>query len=184
MVGKTFLGTMELVFPLFVFLMDRNNIKTHYIMKKIFITLLAVMAMSISSVFAQNAQQFVGDKTIGVDIGVGYAGVGTAVSFDYTFLDFGRGGTLSGGVYAGASFGRDVAQAMIGPMICYRIPVGDSFDFSAKAIVGYSNVSFFSWLGEAGYIGGTYYFSDRIGVGVDLGYGGGTIASAHLSIRL
>lgn len=153
-------------------------------MKKIIITLLAVTALSVSLVSAQNARQFVGDKTIGVDAGMGYAGVGTAVSFDYTFLDFGRGGSLSGGVYAGASFGRGVAHALVGPMICYRIPVSDSFDFSAKAIVGYSNVGSFSWIGEAGYIGGTYYFSDRLGVGVDLGYGGGTIASAHLSIRL
>jgi hypothetical protein len=169
-----------------------------------FFTLIAFMALSISSLFAQNATRAVGDKSF--DIGVGFktvsAGFSTSIppidaSFEYTILDFEKTGTLSvGGL---VSFGMQkysnvpFSFMFAGPLACYRFPIINDLDLFGKFAVGYYSFSTsdgmyrdylsssgFSW---AAYVGATYYFSDKFGIGFQIGNGVST-AELHLTIRL
>ncbi|MBQ7611259.1 MAG: hypothetical protein IJU74_09185 [Bacteroidales bacterium] len=109
-------------------------------MKKIF-ALVAVMALSVSFLSAQNAYRSAGDMTLGGDAGYGQVGIGAAVSFEYTIFGWGSYGSLSAGGYLGDSFMKSVNHLLVGPMACYRFPIGERFDLSAKTIVGLRSMS-------------------------------------------
>jgi len=171
-------------------------------MKKI-ITLLAAVALSISFLSAQNARRAVGDKSFDLGIGInltnGYSIMFPPIdaSFEYTVLDFGTAGTLSAaGV---ASFGMDkyksvnVSSFFVGPQAVYRFPIMDNLDLFGKVAIGYCSITAgndiykslidhkgFAW---CAYAGATYYFSEKMGVGLQFGNGLST-AELHLTIRL
>jgi hypothetical protein len=156
-------------------------------MKK-YIILSALLALFTLSLSAQNAYRTAGDKTIGISAGYGQTGIGVAASFDYTLLGWGAGGSLSVGGYLGDSFKNKINYALVGPMVCYRIPLGENFDLSAKVIAGMgimsSGAATLTFFMKGAYIGGTYYISDKMGIGAELGAGGATNIAAHISIRL
>lgn len=173
-------------------------------MKKIFITLLAVTALSVSFVSAQNARRAVGDKSLDLGVGFHTAAVGYSLvvppvdaAFEYTVLDWGTAGTLSAGGLV--SFGVDkysnvsFTSVFVGPLACYRFPIMENLDLFGKVALGYCSInasetvyrevlksSGFAW---AGYVGATYYFSEKLGVGFQLGTGLAT-AELHLTIKL
>ena len=155
---------------------------------KQFITLLACLALSVSFLSAQNTSRTTGDMSIVASAGYGTLGLGAGVSFDYTVLDFGNAGSLSVGGLASDSFERSTHVLLVGPMVTYRYPVSDSFELSARTVLGYGLVfneyASAGTFGRAVMAGATYYISDKIGIGAELGAGGVPNVSAHVVIRL
>ncbi|MBR0299536.1 MAG: hypothetical protein IJQ93_04370 [Bacteroidales bacterium] len=157
-------------------------------MKK-FITLLAAAALSVSLLSAQNASRSTGDMSIVAGAGFGSLGPCLSASFDYTAFDFGQSGNLSFGGYAGDSVEDSTHCLLVGALANYRFPVSSAFELSARGVVGYAWV--FNQIahtrgifGKAVMAGANYYFSDRIGVGAELGLGVAPALSAHVVIRL
>lgn len=173
-------------------------------MKKIF-TLLAVAALSVSFASAQNARRAVGDMSL--DLGVGFPTAHSDMSialppidanFEYTILDFGNAGTLSvGGVIAFQSlkskYDYSMTSILVAPQATYRFPIMDNLDLFGKLALGYLstkasdarygeflNSSGFGW---AGYAGATYYFSEKLGVGAQIG-NGLSLVELHVTIKL
>ena len=173
-------------------------------MKKNLILVAAAALLSLS-LSAQGVYRTVGDKSI--DLGVGLGGVkigsGTIVppvraAFEYTLLEQRNVGTVSvGGVInyrmdkeAGESF----SVVYVGPQVVYRYPVLEKVDLFAKLSLGYlgfasssaivdyyvKDLSGFAWSAN---LGAMYYFSDKMGVGLQFGRGLST-AEVFLSIRL
>jgi hypothetical protein len=156
-------------------------------MKKI-LFLLVGMTLSISILSAQNTYRTAGDMSIEAGAGFGTLGFGAQVNVDYTVFDFGSAGNLSFGGYVGDSMEQSTHCLLVGPMVCYRFPISESFELSARSAVGYGYVfnkyAHAGSFGEAVFAGATYYFSDRIGIGAELGYGVAPNLSAHIAIRL
>ena len=157
-------------------------------MKKIF-SLLAAAALSVSLLSAQNASRSTGDMSIVAGAGFGSLGPCLSASFDYTVFDFGQSGNLSFGGYAGDSMEESTHCLLVGAMANYRFPVSHAFELSARGVMGYGWV-FNRYLrsdghfGEAFMAGANYYFSDKIGIGAELGLGVVPAFSAHVIIRL
>lgn len=168
-------------------LIGKNNQTNSNIMKK-HIILSALLALFTIALSAQNVYRSTGDKTIGISAGYGQTGIGVAASFDYTLMEWGAGGSFSLGGYIGDSVHNKISYILAGPMVCYRYPIAENLDLSAKAIVGLgimsggsTSLSFFM---KGAYVGCTYYISDKVGIGAELGAGGATNLSAHVAIRL
>jgi hypothetical protein len=156
-------------------------------MKKI-LSLLVGMTLSISFLSAQNAYRAAGDMSIEAGAGYGTLGFGVQVNFDYTVFDFGSAGNLSFGGYVGDSMEQSTHCMLVGPMVSYRFPISESFELSARSVLGYGLVfneyAHAGRFGEAFFAGATYYISDRIGIGGELCYGVAPTVSAHIAIRL
>ena len=152
------------------------------------IILSALLALFTIALSAQNVYRSTGDKTIGISAGYGQTGIGVAASFDYTLMEGGAGGNFSLGGYIGDSVHNKISYLLAGPMVCYRYPIAESLDLSAKVIAGLGIMSggsvSLTFFMKGAYVGCTYYISDKVGIGAELGAGGATNLSAHVAIRL
>lgn len=156
---------------------------------KHFCTLLAAVALSVSLLSAQNASRSMGDMSIVAGAGFGSLGPCLSASFDYTVFDFGQSGNLSFGGYAGDSLEDSTHCLFVGAMASYRFPISNALELSARGVVGYGwvfnrYVHADGLFGEAFMAGANYYFSDKIGIGAELGLGVVPALSAHVIIRL
>lgn len=176
-------------------------------MKK-FITLSILFILGINTVMAQTAHRNVGSFSVDAGIGLGVAGRSgysliippVKVDADYTLLTFGEKMSLSAGAYFSLgvdkfkSYDTTVTSLLVGPMVCFRYAVADNFNLFSKGIVGYIGVSTSDPLvnsyvrgsraGAGFYLGGTWFFSPKTGVGAEFGYGGPTNLGIHLTINL
>ncbi len=176
-------------------------------MKKL-ITLAILFILSINTVMAQTAHRNVGSFSVDAGIGLGIAGRSgyslvlppVKVNADYTFLAFGEKMSLSAGAYFSlgvdklTSYDTTVISYLIGPMVCFRYAIADNFNLFSKGIVGYIGVSTSDPLvhsyvkgsraGTGFYLGGTWLFSPKMGIGAEFGYGGPTNIGVHLTINI
>lgn len=176
-------------------------------MKKL-VSLFILMTLVLSSAMAQSAHREVGSLSINAGIGLGIAGRSgysvvlppLKVDVDYTVLSFSNRMSLSAGGYFSLgtdrlkSYDTTVTTFLVGPMACFRYALTDSFDLFGKGIIGYLGVNTSepmvnsiigkSHVGAGFYVGGTWYFSSKLGLGAELGYGGPTTIGMHLTIRL
>ena len=174
-------------------------------MKKLISTLILI-SVSLSSLMAQNAVRNTGDFAVDAGVGIGSFSEGTSlvlpplkVDAEYTVLTFGPG-SLSVGAYFSLATNRftsyDVNYTLflVGPMVDVRCALGENFDIFGKVIVGYlgantsdSLVNQYvkgSYAAAAAYIGGTWYFSPKVGVGFEGGYGGPTTFGIHMTFKI
>lgn len=175
-------------------------------MKKIIITLIS-LTVGISSMTAQNARREIGN--IFIDAGTGLSFVSrdsytmalppVKIDAEYALWDFGFG-TLSLGAYFSLGIDKiqyydySVTTYLAGPMASFHLPVSENVDLFGKLIVGYvgakssepllNSVVRASGPGAGIYVGGTWYFSPRMGLGAEFGYGGPTSLGVHLSFRI
>lgn len=174
-------------------------------MKRI-ISILVFLSFSISSLLAQGSYRETGSISIngGVGLGVrtnGYSLVLPPVKVDaeYTLLTFGAGSLSIGGYFSLGidkltSYDMSVTTILVGPMSCVRYAITDNIDIFGKLIVGYVGVSTSdsivnsyvrgSHAGAGAYVGGTWYFSPKMGVGCEVGYGGPTTFGIHLTFKI
>lgn len=174
-------------------------------MKKLISTLILI-SVSLFSLMAQNATRNTGDFAIDAGVGIGPTANGSTLALpplkadaEYTVLTFGPG-SLSVGAYFSLSSGRftsdnlNYSAFLVGPMADVRCALGENFDVFGKLVVGYVGVSTSSPLvnqyikgnsaGAAAYIGGTWYFSPKMGVGFEGGYGGPTTFGIHMTFKI
>lgn len=175
-------------------------------MKKIIITLIT-LTVSVISVTAQNARREIGNMFIDAGTGLSFVSRGSytmvlpPVKFDaeYALLDFGFG-TLSVGAYFSMGidkyqrYDHSVTTFLAGPMASFHLPVSENVDLFGKLIVGYVGAKSSepllnssirtSGAGAGIYVGGTWYFSPKMGLGAEFGYGGPTSLGVHLSFRI
>ncbi len=174
-------------------------------MKKLISTLFLI-SVSLSSLMAQNAARNTGDFAIDAGVGIGSFSEGTAlvlpplkVDAEYTVLNFGPG-SLSVGAYFSLASSRLTSYDMkytlflVGPMVDVRCALGDNFDIFGKLVVGYVGASTTdplvneyikgSHAAAAAYVGGTWYFSPKMGVGLEAGYGGPTTFGIHMTFKI
>ena len=167
-------------------------------MKKI-ITTLVVLSVSIFSMMAQNSRHEKGNFSIDAGLGLNTPTHGYTIAFpafkidaDYTFLTFGSC-SLSGGAYFSMDARKlkssdvKVVSWIVGPMVNFRYSLTDNIDLFGKAIAGYvgANSSGYTYgsFGAAAYAGGTWYFSSKLGVGAEIGYGGPTLVGVHMTFK-
>lgn len=176
-------------------------------MKK-FIIISILFILAINTVMAQTAHRNVG--SFSVDAGIGFGTIGRSgysmvlppvkVDADYTFLTFSEKMSLSAGAYFCLgidklkSYNTTVTTFLVGPMVCFRYAIADNFNLFSKGIVGYVGVSTSDSLvnsyvrgsraGAGFYLGGTWFFSPKMGVGAEFGYGGPTNLGIHLTINI
>ena len=85
-------------------------------------------------------------------------------------------------------------QFLVGPMGNVRYALSDNFDIFGKLIFGFygiagasdilvSNVRG-SGVGGGAFVGGTWYFSPKMGVGAEFGAGGPTRLGVHLTFKI
>ena len=153
-------------------------------MKKI-ITTLVILSVSIFSMMAQNSLHEKGDFSIGV--GLGISGSGTFKTFpplkvdaDYTFLTFGAG-SLSAGAYF--SFDAYYHYILVGPMVNVRFSIAGMFDIYSKSIIGYKHYESHNRIGFGEIIGATWFFSPKLGIGTEIGYGSPTVVGVHMTFK-
>ena len=117
----------------------------------------------------------------------------------YTVLTFGAG-NLNVGAYFSLgvdrlnSYNMNVTTFLVGPMSSVRYSITDSFDIFGKVMIGYVGVQTSdslvnsyvkgSHFGGGAYVGGTWYFSPKMGVGGEIGYGGPTLFGVHLTFKI
>lgn len=176
-------------------------------MKK-FIIISILFILAINTVMAQTAHRNVG--SFSVDAGIGFETFGRSgysmvlppvkVDAEYTFLTFSEKMSLSAGAYFCLgidklkSYNTTVTTFLVGPMVCFRYAIADNFNLFSKGIVGYVGVSTSDSLvnsyvrgsraGAGFYLGGTWFFSPKMGVGAEFGYGGPTNLGIHLTINI
>ena len=174
-------------------------------MKKL-ISILILLSLSISSLLAQNAYREKG--TFAIDGGIGLSSLSGEYSLvlppvkldaEYTLLTFGAGSLSVGGYFSLGvnrlrSYDMNVTTFLIGPMGNVRYAVSDDFDIFGKFIVGFVGVSTSDTLvnsyvrgshaGGGAYVGGTWYFSPKMGMGAEIGYGGPTLFGVHLTVEI
>ena len=155
-------------------------------MKKIITTLL-VLSVSLFSLIAQNSRHEKGNFSI--DAGLGISGSGSSreippimIDADYTFLAFGAG-SLSAGVYFSFDASDSSNYILVGPMVNVRCSLGDHFDIYAKSIIGYKHYYSHNSIGFGQNLGATWYFSPKLGVGTEIGYGGPTLFGVHMTFK-
>ena len=173
-------------------------------MKKL-VSSIIVIILSLTTMMAQNSYRETGNITIDAGLGLsslsgGYSLVLPPVKVDaeYTLLSFGAGtlsvgGYFSMGVDKYSSYDMNVTTFLVGPMSCVRYAVTDNIDIFGKLIVGYVGVSTSDSLvnsyirgshaGAGAYVGGTWYFSPKMGLGGEIGYGGPTLFGLHLTFK-
>ena len=137
---------------------------------------------------------FIADRpagTIAANLGVGFGtwGFSLAVDGEYTFVNFGGGMSLSGGLYGTAGFSGGT-HLFIGPEAAFHWALLDQLDLFTKVILGYHNYSntYFEHTVRTGvfhggaYLGATYFLNKKIGIGGVIGYGGPNVA-AQVTLR-
>jgi len=177
-------------------------------MKKHFtLTIILTVFLSIPAM-AQRAHREVGSFSADFGIGLGTAGRSgysfvlppLKVDADYTVLNFGKNMSLSVGGYfcLGVdrlkSYDTTVTSFLVGPMVSFRYAIADDFNLFSRGIVGYIGVmtsdpvvnSYVrgSRAGAGFYLGGTWFFSPKMGLGAELGYGSPTNLGVHLTINI
>ena len=176
-------------------------------MKK-FITISILFILAINTVMAQTAHRNVGSFSVDAGIGPGTAGRSgysrvlppVKVDAEYTLLAFSEKMSLSAGAYFSLgvdklkSYDTTVTSFLVGPKVCFRYAVADNFNLFSKGIVGDVGVSTSNLLvnsyvrgsraGAGFYLGGTWFFSPKMGVGAEFGYGGLTNLGIHLAINI
>lgn len=174
-------------------------------MKKL-VSIFILLSLSISSMMAQNSYRETGNFSIEAGIGISVVSSGYSmtlppvkVDVEYTVLTFGAGsfnvgGCFNLGVEKLNAYDMKVTTFLLGPMANVRYAVTDNFDIFGKAIIGYvgvktSNALVNSYVGDShfgagAYIGGTWYFSPKMGLGGEIGYGGPTTLGVHLTIKI
>ena len=122
------------------------------------------------------------------------------LEIDYTVACFSKDMSLSAGAYYGMSVesipidGASETSYLLGPMATYRCAIIDKLDFYVKGILGVKCLSARGvaedmtlrdfGLGYGLYLGGTWYFSPKVGLGAEIGYGGPANLGIHLAINL
>lgn len=175
--------------------------------------LIIISIFAILSIFTSLAQEVGRQKgSISINAGIGVStmaalnkGTKTVLppvklELDYTLASFAKDMTLSIGAYYGMSVetipidGAVETLCLIGPMMSYRCAIIDKLDFYVKGILGLECLSAkgiekdkaindFA-LGGGLYIGGTWYFTPKVGLGAEIGYGGPANLGIHLAINL
>ena len=173
-------------------------------MKKYFLILILI-SLSFSTLLAQNSIREKGTFSIDAGIGLGVRTSGYSlvlppvkVDAEYTFLTFGTGSLAVGGYFSLGSTNLtsknvNVSTFLVGPSSSVRYALSDNFDVFLRLIVGYVGVNTSepivnsslrgSHMGAGSYIGGTWYFSPKMGLGGEVGYGGPTVAGVHLTFK-
>lgn len=174
-------------------------------MKKL-ISSIGIFLICFTTMMAQNSYREKGSFSIDAGIGLSaftneYSMVLPPVKVDaeYTVLAFGAGslnvgGYFSLGVDRHSSYDMNVTTFLVGPMGSLRYAVSDQIDIFGKLIVGYVGVKTSDSLVNSyikgshfdvgAYVGGTWYFSPKMGVGAEVGYGGPTLFGVHLSFKI
>lgn len=173
------------------------------------ITLLAIATLFIGNLSAQNAYRQQGQISLDAGIGLstsktsGYRTVLPPIMVDgeYTILAANYG-AIGVGLYANFSlhhttdYDTSLLYGFTGIMGAYRYVLLENVDVFSKLILGYRFYSTsdafmnsylndsLSHIGLGFYIGGTYYFSQNVGVGMSLGYGGPTTLGIQLTFKL
>lgn len=169
------------------------------------LSILTFLLLATTVSFAQN-NFYPGDMAFSLELGIPHTDDGIRMvtpafgaQFEYTVMGHELSGSLSVGAFASYDAQRmdtvPITEVLVGPMLTYRYPILDKFDVFAKVILGYYSISakftgeysgdfIFDkkMFGRAAYIGGSYYLSDKISVGVDVGYGF-YMLGAHLSYK-
>ncbi|HEX2969809.1 MAG TPA: hypothetical protein VHO46_11980 [Bacteroidales bacterium] len=178
-------------------------------MKKILVLLVAV-CFSVSQLLAQESTFNKGEKVLNLGLGIGtslYSGIGysglippLSGSLEVGVVDnviekgvIGVGGYLGFASYKWDDYYR-YTNIIIGPRGTFHYPLVDKLDTYAGLMIGYNIVST-KWIGSGNeithgsvggvvssfFIGGRYYFSDKMAAMMELGYG---IAYLNLGIAL
>lgn len=174
-------------------------------MKKFF-SVLILLSVSLYSLLAQNSYR--DTDNISIDAGVGLSVITSGYSLtlppikvdaEYTVLTFGAG-SLNVGAYFSLGIDRlnsydiTVTTFLVGPMSSVRYSITDNFDVFGKVMVGYVGVQTSdslvnsyvrgSHFGGGAYVGGTWYFSPKLGLGGEIGYGGPTLFGVHITFKI
>lgn len=127
--------------------------------------------------------------TIGV--GVGAIGVPFRVDGEYKVADFGQSFSLGVGGQADIAFSSTLGRFYAGPMVASHFEFIKNLDLFAKFSIGpclYTYATSYLkpdlHLATSLSVGGAYYFTDNIGVGIHLGYSVVNYAGISLAIRL
>ena len=174
---------------------------------------LVISVFSILLICTSSAQGVGRQKgSISINVGIGLSTMGilnqasktllppVKLELDYTLACFSRDMSLSAGAYFGMSVesipldGASELSFLMGPEVLYRCAIIDKLDcyvkgilglegLSAKGVVADRAINDFN-LGCGLYLGGTWYFNPKIGLGVEFGYGGPANLGVHLSINL
>lgn len=174
-------------------------------MKKL-VSSFIVIILSLTTMMAQNSYREKGTFSIDAGIGLGTFPSGYSVTLppvkvdaEYTVLTFGAGSLSVGGYFSLGvdrltSYDMNVTTFLVGPMSSVRYAITDKFDIFGKVAIGYVGVSTSdslvnsyvrgSHFGAGAYVGGTWYFSPKMGVGGEIGYGGPTLFGVHLTLKI
>jgi hypothetical protein len=134
------------------------------------------------------------------------------IDAEYTILTFGAGSLSIGGYSSLATYRLDLQRLgydykdlaeynnmkftyfLVGPMATIRYALTDSVDIFGKLVLGYLGISSSDTLvneyvkgGYAtggAYIGGTWYFSPKVGIGGEVGIGAPTNLGIHLTFKI
>ena len=165
-------------------------------MKRI-ITLFTLLIVCTSALHAQNAFREKGTFAIDAGLGLSFGFNGSTTTFppvflsgEYTFLDFGSS-SLSVGVTSGLQVRKSkyydyydvsVYYGVLAPFAAYHLCLVDNLDLFAKVGIGYnligsSNREYNEYISEGTlgtlvYLGASWFFTEHLGVGAELGYGG------------
>lgn len=181
------------------------TIKHTSTMKKL-VSILVLLSVSLSSLMAQNSYRETGNISIDAGIGLGVLTSGYSLALppvkldaEYTVMPFGAGSLNVGGYFSLGidrltSYDMTVTTFLVGPMSSVRYSLTDNIDIFGKVILGYVGVSTSdslvnayvrgSHVGGGAYVGGTWYFSPKMGVGAEIGYGGPTTLGVHLTFKI
>lgn len=174
-------------------------------MKKL-VSSIIVIILSLTTMMAQNSYRETGNISFDAGIGLGVISSGYSLTLppikvdaEYTVLTFGAG-NLNVGAYFSLgvdrlnSYNMNVTTFLVGPMSSVRYSITDNFDIFGKVMVGYVGVQTSdslvnsyvkgSHFGGGAYVGGTWYFSPKMGLGGEIGYGGPTLFGVHLTFKI
>lgn len=145
--------------------------------QKIFVAMFAIVTLGLTSASAQVYQK--GDNLLNLGIGLG-GGFGTPIgaSFEHGFTE-----NISGGLMATYSsqdvVGFKLTYIIVGARASYHHDFGiENLDTYGGVMLGYNKIGYDTgYIGSAGgvvysgYVGGRYYFTEKIGAFGEVGYG-------------